>query len=230
MVDQRWVDLAFGYFGAYVLRDPGFNVAYWNAEFRRLDRNGDGQTVVNDEWPLRFFHFSGYSPRRPYLLSKWLGDRRASCCQSVPTSSRSARRTARSSRPTSSKNETGAAYAFDIASDGTPIDGVVRRLYRRELLAFEAGVATEEPPAAWGTNVGEFGAWLREPDDPRREARQLSRYLRALWSERPDIQVAFPDVIGRDASRLVAWARESGISSALRPTQSRRGASARRSR
>jgi glycosyltransferase involved in cell wall biosynthesis len=68
-VDQRWMDLAPGFVSSLcVLRDPGYNVAYWNL-FERTIENDDGRITVNGE-PLRFFHFSGYSPERPDELSR----------------------------------------------------------------------------------------------------------------------------------------------------------------
>lgn len=69
-VDQRWVDLAPAYFPCHVLRDPGANVAAWNLITRCVEETADGYRV--DGVPLRFFHFSGFHPERPYLLSKWL--------------------------------------------------------------------------------------------------------------------------------------------------------------
>jgi glycosyltransferase involved in cell wall biosynthesis len=56
-VDQRWIDLVPGYFGdVHILREPGYNVAYWNLHERRL--TGSGECEVNGR-PLYFFHFSG---------------------------------------------------------------------------------------------------------------------------------------------------------------------------
>lgn len=69
-VDQRWVDLAPAFFPFYPLRDPGANVAAWNLLTRRVEETPEGYRV--DGVPLRFFHFSGFDPERPYLLSKWL--------------------------------------------------------------------------------------------------------------------------------------------------------------
>jgi len=59
MVDQKWVNLAPCYFdGVAILKDPGYNVAYWNLHERHLSiRNGIW--YVNDVYPLLFFHFSG---------------------------------------------------------------------------------------------------------------------------------------------------------------------------
>ncbi|HEX7191343.1 MAG TPA: glycosyltransferase [Thermoanaerobaculia bacterium] len=67
-VDQRWMDFAPGLFDPYILRDPGYNVAYWNLPNRTLSRDGDRINV--DGFPLRFFHYSGFDPRTPRLLSR----------------------------------------------------------------------------------------------------------------------------------------------------------------
>lgn len=69
-VDQKWVELAFAFFdGIHILRDAGYNVAYWNMVSRRLTTRG-GQYLVNDE-PLYFFHFSGFDPEHPKTISKY---------------------------------------------------------------------------------------------------------------------------------------------------------------
>jgi hypothetical protein len=56
--DQRWLDLAPGMFdGIHVLRDPRFDVAYWNVRERRAD-----------DW--RLVHYSGFDPSRPELATR----------------------------------------------------------------------------------------------------------------------------------------------------------------
>jgi len=67
--DQRWMDLAPGFVTDFVrLRQPSLNLAYWNLEGRDLQQV-DGAWRVDGE-PLGFFHFSGFDPRRPDMLSK----------------------------------------------------------------------------------------------------------------------------------------------------------------
>lgn len=60
--DQRWVDLAPCFFPTlHVLRHPGYNMATWNLYYRTLSRRDeDGSIWVNGDFPLRFFHFSGF--------------------------------------------------------------------------------------------------------------------------------------------------------------------------
>jgi glycosyltransferase involved in cell wall biosynthesis len=68
-VDQRWMDLTPGLFeGVRVLRDPGYNVAYWNLHERAISLEGGPH--VNG-LPLHFFHFSGFDPDLPSVLSKY---------------------------------------------------------------------------------------------------------------------------------------------------------------
>ncbi|MDB5498912.1 MAG: hypothetical protein JWP28_2943, partial [Phenylobacterium sp.] len=67
--DQRWMDLSPGFVDSLaVLRTPTLNLAYWNLEGRTLARSGGGWTV--DGEPLAFFHYSGFDPARPDVLSK----------------------------------------------------------------------------------------------------------------------------------------------------------------
>lgn len=57
-----------------ILRHPGCNVAYWNLHERQI-ASGPGKSVsVRFEgaaFPLVFFHFSGYRPELPGMLSKY---------------------------------------------------------------------------------------------------------------------------------------------------------------
>jgi hypothetical protein len=68
-VDQRFVDFAPSFLEHLkVLRDPGYNVAYWNLANRPVSRTAKGFTAAGS--PLVFFHFSGVSPGAPDVFSK----------------------------------------------------------------------------------------------------------------------------------------------------------------
>ena len=68
-VDQRWMDLLPGMMdGVRILRDPTYNLAYWNLAHRRLE--GPPEAPLVNGSPLHFIHFSGVDPLRPALLSR----------------------------------------------------------------------------------------------------------------------------------------------------------------
>lgn len=67
--DQKWADLMPCLFDKVtVLRDAGYNVAYWNLMHRRVSQ-ADGEWLAN-EVPLSFVHFSGIDPLNPAIFSK----------------------------------------------------------------------------------------------------------------------------------------------------------------
>lgn len=68
--DQRWLDLAPVYFeDVRILRHPGLNVGHWNLPERELRRDDKGLTVAGE--PCRFFHFSGFDPGRPRVVTRY---------------------------------------------------------------------------------------------------------------------------------------------------------------
>lgn len=69
--DQKWIDFVPLFFkNVRILTDPGFNMAYWNLQERSLSIKNE-KYYVNDQFPLIFYHFSGFDPRYPEILSKY---------------------------------------------------------------------------------------------------------------------------------------------------------------
>lgn len=70
-VDQLWVNFAPIYYeDVLVSRHLGLNMAYWNLHEREIT-NDNEPYLVNDTFPLIFFHFSGYLPEHPTEISKY---------------------------------------------------------------------------------------------------------------------------------------------------------------
>jgi lipopolysaccharide biosynthesis glycosyltransferase len=70
-VDQLWVDYAPIYWkNTLTDRHLGHNMAYWNLHERILTGDAKNYSVNNNE-PLVFFHYSGYSPTLPEAISKY---------------------------------------------------------------------------------------------------------------------------------------------------------------
>lgn len=69
-VDQKWCDLAPCLLNDLkVLRDEGYNCAYWNMGQRKISKASNGQWFANDV-PLVFFHFSGINLLNKQFVSK----------------------------------------------------------------------------------------------------------------------------------------------------------------
>ncbi len=67
--DQKWIDLVPGMFpDVCILRDPGYNLAYWNLGQRAVSRR-KGRWFAGDR-PLAFVHFSGIDLERPDRFSR----------------------------------------------------------------------------------------------------------------------------------------------------------------
>jgi glycosyltransferase involved in cell wall biosynthesis len=203
-VDQRWVDLVPTLFDHYVLADATCNVAYWNLHERDVTRRGDQYEVEGR--PLRFFHFSGFDPRRPRELSAHLAGWARLQLADRPVLARLCAQYAKQLLAGGYREHHDLPYRFDAASDGLPIDARMRRLYREALEQSEAEGTPEPPDPFEPASAGEFVAWLNEPIN----GRGPSRYLMELYRDRPDIQARFPFVghLHRDA--FLAWVARLG--------------------
>ena len=72
-VDQKWMDLAPLFFDKIKLvKNPGWNMAWWNFSERKLLETPDGYAVNQEDTPLVFFHFSGFKPERTHLTERVL--------------------------------------------------------------------------------------------------------------------------------------------------------------
>src|SRR4051812_34993655 len=170
-VDQRWIDLVPGrYPETLILRDPGYDVAYWNLPHRELDQDA-GAYTVNGE-PLRFFHFSGFDPLRRHLLSKHqdrvslaLDPVLAELCRDYGSALLDA------GFAESSRWKAG----FELFTDGRKLTRTLRRL---RATARDNGVLTVSLSSDKGRE--QFFDWLREPARVGAEAR-VNRYLLSLW-------------------------------------------------
>jgi len=69
--DQIWINFVPLFFDhVKIFTHPGYNMAYWNLHERTLSLKGK-RLYVNARIPLVFYHFSGYNPLIPSILSKY---------------------------------------------------------------------------------------------------------------------------------------------------------------
>jgi len=209
-VDQRWIDLAPGIVESFhVLRDPGYNVAYWNLGGRSLRKAGGGYEVNGR--PLRFFHFSGYDPRHPERISKhqnridFVGE---------PALRELYDGYGADLLANGFEQAVGWPYGLAELPGAVALDRPLRRVYRGGLLA---GELDGDPFSDAGAQ-----ALLEYANGPAEEGGKhgVSRYLAAYHRSRIDLREQMPDLEGVDGPRLVAWADVYGrgqIDDALMP-------------
>lgn len=205
--DQRSVDFVPGLFEHTLVKDPSWNVAYWNLATRPLRREEDGTLTVAGR-PLTFVHYSGYSPLVPHLLSRHQGPEprvRLSenevlreVCEDYRRRLLAAGYVEHQRRP--------APFA---EVGGVRIGPLVRALVRDEVGPGGRGVASTR--LAWRGQEGlRLGAWLDEPAEDG-FLPFLGRYLREPFLRRRDLQEAYPEVRGGVLDRYLEWCEVFGI-------------------
>ncbi|HYC60712.1 MAG TPA: glycosyltransferase, partial [Thermoanaerobaculia bacterium] len=206
-VDQRWIDFAPALFEPAILKDPGYNVAYWNLAHRFLTRDGD-RILVNGR-PLRFFHFSGFSPRIPHLLSKHqLAPPRVRLSEAPVLADLCGRYAA-------ALEEAGFAecdalpYGFAMTAAQLTLDARMRRVLHRTYVEDEAKERTVSFPNPF-SRAGADDV-VRRLLRPWPHATAIPAYLGEIWSERADLRVAFPNIQSADAERFLEWVRTQGV-------------------
>ena len=167
----------------------------WNLHTREIQATNDSYDVSGS--PLRWFHFDGYSPDTPQMLSAELerprvrlGDR-PGLARALPTS------TALGSAPLGTTRPRRRPGNVPLP-DGREIDARMRRMYVYALRdARERG--EPEPPSPFGAAGGAdaFVDWLAEPVAPPPEP-LVSRRPHAGRQEDESIQEVFPSLAGRE--------------------------------
>jgi glycosyltransferase involved in cell wall biosynthesis len=188
-VDQRWMDLVPSYFDAAIWKDPGCNVAYWNLHERDVVRGPRGFEVNGS--PLRFFHFSGFSPLHPTEVSKYiLGPPRRSFADS-PALARLFRDYRAALLDAGYLDAMQVPYRYGYTAAGIPIDKFMRDTARHAVLRHDADPASPPPPDPFdGVAAREFVDWLRAVDP--RPRFPLTRYEIVLWEDVDKFRHLFP--------------------------------------
>ncbi|MBA0127504.1 FkbM family methyltransferase [Haloechinothrix sp. YIM 98757] len=209
--DQRWVDQVPALFTHTVLRDPGYNVAYWNLHERPLTRSRE-EGITAGGSPLRFFHFSGYRPDRPWQLSAHCARRPRVLLSEHPVVRELCDGYARALRRAGyAASGEDVPYGFAEFADGSPITPEVRRLFRTGWIAADR-TGEKPPPHAFDNDSGSaLRHWLTSPEDNAQAAAGTHRLALSVWRSRTDLQLAFPHPNGQDAEAFRSWCATSGV-------------------
>jgi GT2 family glycosyltransferase/glycosyltransferase involved in cell wall biosynthesis/SAM-dependent methyltransferase len=199
MVDQRWIDLVPSLFSrTHVLRDDTYNVAYWNLHARTIGRDGDAYTCNGR--PLSMFHFSGFNPEIPDVLSK----HQTRTALEAGTALHDLYMHYRDVQIEAGCRESRVwQYGLSKFDNGVDLHPIFRRLYleadKEQRKAFGDPFATD--------GDGSFFTWATQAQPGRRG---LSPFLESAYRLRYDVQAAFPDVAGVDRQGFLLWAAGQG--------------------
>jgi hypothetical protein len=181
--DQKWIDFVPSFFPEHeVIREPGYNVAYWNLHERQVTFEG-GHFLANGQ-PLRFFHFSGVDVNDLDSVSKHQNR------HALPASGglrdlfelyrllllRQGHLTLRA-----------IPYEYAKFDNGVRIPDIVRKIYRESRLT---GV---HPHPAKVDGPSSYFEWLRQPS---RQGFFISNLFATLHARMPEVRAAYPDLYG----------------------------------
>lgn len=202
-VDQKFMDLAPAYLEAcIILRDAGYNVAYWNLPNRALRHSG-GVWQVNGR-PLVFFHFSGVDPRDGSVFSKHQ-DRYTT--GNVGQAARLLRAYLARLKANGQEEFSTLPYSYGCYSDGVRIPDFARQVYAEShpkpvlALSYEQAF-NPEISAADGNALAAAAARLGGPP--------VTRLAYAIWRGRRDLRAAFSLDTAESAWRYSEWFVENG--------------------
>lgn len=70
--DQLWIHYVPCFYDNYhILKHLGYNMANWNLHERKITLQDDSSFVINDDFKLRFFHFSSYNYFKQDVICKY---------------------------------------------------------------------------------------------------------------------------------------------------------------
>jgi Glycosyl transferases group 1/Methyltransferase domain len=208
-VDQRWIDLAPGFWpDLFLLRETTYNIAYWNLPTRTLETDGAGYKV--DGEGLRFFHFSGYDPRRPGELSKHQNRIRLGA---DPALQRICDEYGELLKECGYEEAAKWPYGWAETAGGLKIDRIARGLFREGVESGRFSDSLFDPAGA-----GKFQDYLTQTVAGDNGA-SIGRYAAVLWESRPDLRESYPDLNGPAAAGYLEWLHhfgpETGVSQEL---------------
>lgn len=193
--DQKWMDLAPGLFpDVRILRDEGYNLAYWNLSQRPVSLRAAQWYAGNR--PLVFVHFSGVDVDRPAQFSKHQNRHTQSTIgELLPLYEHYLGRLAANGHAQHRVKP----YAFGRFTDGEPICAPVRIVYRNY---FDKGkVQAQRRPFSMDRGLYDL------PCDelPMSVDVPITRVMYAVWKMRADLRRAFD--IGREDGRkaFIGW-------------------------
>lgn len=193
-VDQKWMDLVPGmYDDIFILRHPGYNVAYWNYHYRKVQIKDDAIQVNGQS--AYFLHFSGFNPENINNVSKYQDRFKLDDLDNM----RPLFELYRNKLYDNGWQETKTwPYAFDYFDNGVKIPSFLHHVYLHK----EFQITPRANPFET-SSPGNLFQWLNTP--VHNNIPTITRILLLYYYYLPDIKEKFPDVFYTDRRKYINW-------------------------
>jgi GT2 family glycosyltransferase/glycosyltransferase involved in cell wall biosynthesis len=194
-VDQKWIDLIPGFFAdAFILRDPTYNIAYWNLHYRDI-RMINGDIYAGDK-KAHFLHFSGFDPLNPEKVSKHQDRFRLSDLSHASGIFDSYRDRLMAEGFRDSKEW---PCVFEYFDNGVRIPVIARKIYSE--LSSEMMKSFGNPFTALPKDS--YFNWLNRPMDSAKP--QITNLMYEVYKIRQDVQFTYPEIFGTSRAGFCHW-------------------------
>lgn len=199
--DQRWCDLAPCFLDSLrVLKDPGYNVAYWNLAQRKISEDARDNWRANGR-PLAFFHFSGVSADKSDMISKHQNRIQWS---DVPECHALFKGYVDALKKAGWSETKHWPYAYSRTASGVEISSVIRALFR--------SVYPESRSISLSELDTELIRLCNQPEErlPIDDGGVITRLMYLIYCGRDDLKAVF-DLNTQDGRRnFISWFAEAG--------------------
>ncbi|CAK9088877.1 Glycos_transf_1 domain-containing protein [Durusdinium trenchii] len=226
--DQNWGDTILSYFPQekyFILRDPRYNIAYWNLQYRGKHLHMVKDKVMYGSEPVVFMHFSGMSNLLNYNIETISQHQTRYKMSNFPKLRPIFEKYLAMLKAEDAMRWRHVPYGFGCFTDGTMIPDAVRTYYARMLdpgssrrddaVAFREFVAYHDPfKVDVGSKVSVLSWMLQGAHHLIVEPRGSDWVPEVAWQiymSRPDVQSAFSDPFGKHREDLHGWFRSDGM-------------------
>ncbi|CAE7658579.1 unnamed protein product [Symbiodinium sp. CCMP2456] len=228
--DQKWGQYIASFLQQeeyLVLRDPRYNIAYWNLHYRGAHLRMENGTVWYDSQPVVFMHFSGMSDLLKYNLDYISPHQNRYRMSDFPILREIVLKYLTMLKEENATFWRKLPYGFSRFDDGTLIPDVIRNYfshvldpgesYRNDVHLFKDLVAYDDP---FGTQPRQDGKltlldWMLQDAHhlivEQRGPHKVSELAWQIYLARPDVRAQFPNPFGEHGEQLASWFLQYGV-------------------